>query len=60
MTVCSSASHFAALVDAWFTWQEKLPPTVADKRANSTIGENKREAAMLKKAWGTCRASDID
>lgn len=51
---------FTALVDAWLAWQEKLPPTAADKRADSTIRENKREAAMLKKAWGTWRAADIE
>lgn len=43
---------FAGLVDAWFRWQESLPPTDARKRADSTIAENKREAANLKKAWG--------
>jgi len=51
---------FAALVAGWFTWQEKLPASAADKRADTTIAENKREAAMLVKAWGTWRAVDIE
>ena len=55
-----SDDSFAALVKAWFDWQEKLPATSTDKRAQSTIDENKREAAMLLKAWGTWRAVDIE
>jgi hypothetical protein len=51
---------FAALVAAWFTWQDKLPATAAEKRAESTITENRREAAMLVKAWGTWRAVDVE
>jgi hypothetical protein len=51
---------FAALVKAWFEWQEKLPDTVAAKRAERTIAENKREAAMLLKAWGTWPADQIE
>jgi integrase len=43
---------FAGLVDAWFEWQEGLPESSADKRATSTLAENRREAANLKTAWG--------
>jgi integrase len=50
---------FAGLIDAWFTWQENLPANDARKRADSTIAENKREAAMLKKAWGHLEADEI-
>ena len=50
---------FAGLVDAWFAWQEALPETDERKRKPSTITENKREAAMLKKAWGEFEAGEI-
>jgi integrase len=50
---------FSGLVDAWFEWQEGLPDTSADKRAKSTLAENKREAANLKKAWGHLEAGEI-
>lgn len=43
---------FAGLLDAWFEWQEALPLADTRKRAASTIAENKREAATLKKAFG--------
>lgn len=43
---------FKGLVDAWFIMQEELPLTDGDKRAASTIMENRREAAMLTQAWG--------
>lgn len=50
---------FAGLVDAWFAWQEELPRTDARRRADSTLAENKREAANLKKAWGHFEAGEI-
>ena len=50
---------FKALVEAWFTWQEGLPTTDKRKRATSTIAENKREAEMLKKAWGHFGVQEI-
>lgn len=50
---------FQALCDSWFDWQERLPAQAVQKRADSTLTENKREAAMLCKAWGTWRAADI-
>lgn len=50
---------FAALVDAWFAWQEALPLTDARRRAASTLAENRREAKNLKTAWGHLEASDI-
>lgn len=50
---------FAGLVDAWFGWQEGLPAIDERKRADSTIAENKREAANLKKAWGHLEPRDI-
>ncbi|MFC5498169.1 hypothetical protein ACFPOE_11535 [Caenimonas terrae] len=50
---------FAGLVDAWFTWQDALPATSADKRAASTIAENRREAANLKDVWGNFEPDEI-
>lgn len=50
---------FAGLVDAWFEWQEALPESDTRKRAKSTITENRREAANLKKAWGHLEAHEI-
>jgi integrase len=50
---------FAGLVNAWFTWQEGLPHGTKGKRADSTIAENKREAANLKTAWGHLEPSEI-
>jgi hypothetical protein len=51
---------FKGLVDAWFAMQEELPHTDATKRATTTINENKREAAMLVKAWGHFEVEEID
>ena len=50
---------FSGLVDAWFLWQEGLPASDERKRADSTIAENKREAANLKKAWGHFEVREI-
>src|SRR5262249_52914958 len=50
---------FQALCDAWFAWQERLPARAVQKRADSTLKENRREAAMLCKAWGAWRVADI-
>lgn len=41
-----------SLINSWFEWQEKLPPRDPNKRAASTIKENEREAANLKKSFG--------
>jgi len=50
---------FKGLVDAWFEMQEKLPRKDGAKRQASTIAENKREAAMLVKAWGHFEVEEI-
>lgn len=50
---------FAGLIDAWFKWQKELPDNSTKKRAASTIAENTREAANLKKAWGHFEVSEI-
>lgn len=53
------AAGFAALVKAWFVWQEALPATDKRRRAESTITENRREAENIKKAWGHLEVSEI-
>jgi hypothetical protein len=50
---------FKGLVDAWFVMQEDLPLSDGSKRKPSTITENKREAAMLVKAWGHFEVEEI-
>ncbi len=50
---------FKGLSDAWFAMQEALTTTDGAKRASSTIAENKREAAMLVKAWGHFEVEEI-
>jgi integrase len=47
-----AADSFAALVEAWFKWQEAKPLGSEGRRAESTLAENKREAKMLTKAFG--------
>lgn len=42
----------SGLITAWTEWQEGLPADNILKRADSTLSENKREAEMLKKAFG--------
>lgn len=48
----STEGRAAGLIDAWVKWQDGLPADNVLKRADSTISENKREAEMLKKAFG--------
>lgn len=50
---------FKGLVDAWFVMQEDLPLSDGSKRRPSTIAENKRESAMLVKAWGHFEVDEI-
>jgi hypothetical protein len=54
-----SDDSFQSLCDAWFLFQDRLPAQAIQKRADSTLKENKREAAMLCKAWGPWRVADI-
>lgn len=51
---------FSALVDAWIERQEKLPEESAERRAATTLAENKREAANLKKAFGEMALIDLE
>jgi len=50
---------FQALCDTWFSSQERLPAQAVQKRADSTLKENRREATMLCKAWGAWRVADV-
>ncbi|WP_310625768.1 hypothetical protein [Limnohabitans sp.] len=47
-----SSGQTEELIDAWFTWQESLPPSDLNRRADSTLRENKRESKNLKLAFG--------
>jgi len=51
---------FAALAAAWQTWQDNLPPSSASRRAESTLAENRRELAMLVRAFGHMRCADLE
>ena len=46
------AGTFAELADAWVKWQEGLPAGAPDKRADSTLAENRRELKALKSTFG--------
>lgn len=50
---------FGALCDAWLIWQDGLPENSESKRAASTIAENRREIAQLKRAFGPVAAADL-
>lgn len=51
---------FGALVEAWFERQEQLPQESAERRATTTLAENKREAANLKRAFGDMALIDLE
>lgn len=55
-----SEGVFAALIDAWFARQERLPTGAEGKRAATTLAENRREAENLRKALGHMRVQDIE
>jgi len=48
-----------ALIAAWFRWQEAKPLTSEERRADSTMAENRREAANLSRAFGAMRVDDL-
>jgi integrase len=45
-------ASFGALITAWFAWQEAKSAGSAERRAASTLTENRREAMNLRKAFG--------
>jgi hypothetical protein len=50
---------FSGLVEAWFAMQEALPDTAGNKRATSTLDENRNEAKMLLKAFGHLEVAEV-
>lgn len=50
---------FAWLADKWLEYQETLPLSSGHKRKASTLAENRREIATLKKVFGQVPLSDI-
>lgn len=50
---------FNHLVDAWFERQQNLPLDSVERRAESTLLENRREAANLKNAFGDMQVRDL-
>lgn len=55
-----SEGTFAALADAWIKRQEDLPADTEGKRATSTLAENRREIAMLKRAFGSMQVAEME
>ncbi len=51
---------FAALCEAWLANQEAKPLGAEGRRAESTLAENRREIANLKKAFGHQRVQDME
>lgn len=50
---------FGALADAWVKWQENLPAGAPGKRADTTLAENKREVAALKRTYGQILLAEL-
>lgn len=48
-----------SLIKAWFKWQDDKPATSEERRADSTLAENRREASNLVKAFGAMRTADL-
>ncbi|CAM5287361.1 hypothetical protein [Eoetvoesiella caeni] len=48
-----------ALLTTWVEWQESLPLGVPQRRAESTLTENKNEIVRLRKAFGHMLVSDL-
>ena len=50
---------FAALAKLWFEWQQALPLRAEERRAESTLSENKRELEVLKMAFGHMQVAEL-
>lgn len=50
---------FGGLIDAWFAAQDAMPRGDPNKRADSTLAENRREAENLRKAFGHLDVGEI-
>jgi integrase len=48
-----------ALIDAWLTWQDRLPLNSPDRRADTTMAENRREIVKLRAAFGHMTVADL-
>lgn len=59
-TGAPESDSVAALIDAWLKRQEDLPEGAEAKRAASTIAENRREAANLRKALGHMSVAGLE
>lgn len=55
-----SSDSVAALIDAWLNYHNNMPESSETKRADSTLEENTRECATLKRAFGHMRACDLE
>lgn len=54
-----ASDTFAALADAWMLRQREMPADSEERRADSTLDENERELAMLKKAFGHMKVAEM-
>lgn len=50
---------FAAMADAWLKWQRSLPMGSEARRAETTLAENARELAVLKRTFGPVPVGDL-
>lgn len=55
----SEAGATEGLIDAWFAAQEAMPLGDPNRRAESTLAENRREAKNLRQAFGHMAPGDI-
>lgn len=53
------ANTTSALIDDYFAWQNALPLDSEDRKAQSTLDENKRERKWLDKFFGAMRPAEI-
>jgi len=56
---CLHSKTFTAVAKHWLNWQTNLPRDSAEKRADSTLSENEREIAQLKRAFGCRRVTAL-
>jgi integrase len=61
MTAMPRPAHgtVESLIKAYFDWQDKLPEASAERKADSTLTENRREASNLSKSFGAMQISDL-
>lgn len=59
LSFTTSSGGMDGLIDDWLEYQDKLPATDLNKRAASTLAENKREANNLKRAFSHLQPEQI-